>query len=131
MITNQSIHAKLKTVKRVGSNRNWKKTTKSKRKVSVNLPSSPQPGPSHINLMSSMSNEDSANESESQIPDEDKCCVCKRFYAQSRESYEVYFTQQAWCDICGHWVHLRYCTPIRVVQKETLFTCPCCSSHAC
>ena len=47
---------------------------------------SPQPGPSHINLVSSSSELESEEEFESQIPDKDKCCVCKRFYAQSREA---------------------------------------------
>ena len=87
---------------------------------------SPQPGPSHINLLSSSSQLESEEESDSQIPDQDKCCLCKRFYAQSREALQISFTQWASCDICGHWVHLKYCTPVRVVRKNTPFKCPCC-----
>ena len=63
---------------------------------------SPQPGPSHINLVSSSSELESEEESESQIPDKDKCCVCKRLYAQSREALQISFTQWASCDNCGH-----------------------------
>ena len=117
---------KVKDTKKRQKQQKQEKTVKSKSKCSANLPISPQPGPSHINLMSSMSEEESENESESQIPDKEKCCVCKRFYAQSRETYQVSITQWACCDECGHWVHLRYCTPVRVVRKETSFKCPCC-----
>ena len=84
----------------------------------------PQPGPSHINLLSSSSELESEEEFKSQIPDQVKCCVCKRFYAQSREALQISFTQWASCDICGYWVHLKYYTPVRVVRKNTPFKCP-------
>ena len=96
-----------------------------KQTVRSNLHGSPQPGPSHINLIPSdvSSSED---ESESQMPDKDKCCVCKKFYVRPADVYKIAITNWAECDICGHWVHLAYCTPVRVVRKETHFTCPCC-----
>ena len=65
---------KVKDSKNVRSNRNKKKQSQARE----TLPASPDSGSSHINLMSSMSNEDSENESESQIPDEEKCCVSRK-----------------------------------------------------
>ena len=124
--TNLINTSKVKGVKESKTQQKQEERTKSKKNPPTNLTSSPQPGPFHINLISSMSEEDSENESESQIPEEDKCCVCKRFYAQDKESYQVSFTQWACCDECGHWVHLKYCTPIKVVRRETSFKCPCC-----
>ena len=90
---------------------------------------SPQPGPSHINLIPS---DDSSTEerSESQMSDLEKCCVCKRFYV-SRDRTDVdriAITNWAECVLCKHWVHLSYCTPVRVVRRDTHFICPCCHS---
>lgn len=111
-----------------------KTSTKSKGKLSKKsvsnknqVSSSPQPGPSHINLLSSDDSSDCTdNESESQIAEKEKCCVCKRFYVRSVNAYKVSLTNWAECDVCGHWVHLAYCTTVRVVRKETPFKCPCC-----
>ena len=102
-----------------------KNSGKSKQSIHTNINSSPQQGPSHINLIASdvSSSED---ESESQMADKDECCVCKKFYARPVDVHKIAITNWAQCDICGHWVHLVYCTPVRVVRKETLFKCPCC-----
>ena len=102
-----------------------KNSGKSKQSIHTNINSSPQQGLSHINLIASdvLSSED---ESESQMADKDICCVCKKFYARPVDVHKIAMTNWAQCDICGHWVHLVYCTPVRVVRKETPFKCPCC-----
>ena len=53
------------------------------------------------------------------------CCVCKRFYMNSRNIYEVAIVRWAKCETCEHWVHLLYCTSTRVVRRNTPFKCPC------
>ena len=58
----------------------------------------------------------------------DKWCVCKRFYVNTRNIYEVSIVRWAKCDKCGHWVNLRYCTSTRVVRRNTPFQCPCCEN---
>ena len=120
--------AVMKTPKKLS--KSVKKSVKSvkssvKQTVRSNLHGSPQPGPSHINLIPSDVSS-SEEESESQMPDKDKCCVCKKFYVRPADVYKIAITNWAECGICGHWVHLAYCTPVRVVRKETHFTCPCC-----
>ena len=87
---------------------------------------SPQPGPSHINLLPSDSDSSTDDESESQMPEKDKCCVCKKFYAKSDNLHKISITNWAQCDKCQHWVHLGFCTSVRVVRKNTYFLCPCC-----
>ena len=49
---------KVKDTKKRQKQQKQEKTVKSKRKCSANLPISPQPGPSDINQMSSMSEEE-------------------------------------------------------------------------
>ena len=113
-----------------------KKSQNKESKGSANSPkpqscpiNSPQPGPSHINLLyeDGMSTDD---ESESQIPEASKCCQCKRFYVSPDKIniHQIHLTNWAQCDSCDHWVHLTYYKPVCVVRKETPFTCPCCEN---
>ena len=50
----------------------------------------------------------SEDENDEGMAEKDKCCVCKRFYVNSRNIYEVAIVRWAKCETCGHWVHLRY-----------------------
>ena len=95
------------------------------------MSSSPQPGPSHINLHSSDNSSGCTDEeSVSQIAEKEKSCVAhtlaQRFYARSINTYKAPLTNWAEYDACGHWVHLAYCTTARVVRNEAPFKCPCC-----
>ena len=57
-------------------------------------------------------------ESESEISEDEKCCVCKKFMPdEARKSVSLIFTKWAQCDRCDHWVHLIYCTSVRVVRR--------------
>ena len=88
---------------------------------------SPQPGPSRINIDVNDSDEDEDVDRESQIPDEDKCCVCKLYYVK-RNAGDLFITNWVKCDSmqCNHWVHLKFCTKLRVARANTQFQCPCC-----
>ena len=87
---------------------------------------SPQPGPSAFYVDSS-----DYDSEESENPD-DLCCVCKKFTPiQVRQAVSIVFTKWAQCDgleghQCGHWVHLEYCSPVRVIRRGDVFLCPCC-----
>ncbi|XP_061196712.1 uncharacterized protein LOC133204990 [Saccostrea echinata] len=99
-----------------------------KNKKCIASSDSQQPGPSCINLTDSddyILNSDE-EEHESQMSENEKCCVCKNFYVKSRNVYEIAIVKWAQCESCGHWVHLQYCSPVRVVRKNTPFNCPCC-----
>lgn len=69
---------------------------------------SPQPGPSHINLVLSEDGMSTDDESpESQIPERSKCCQCKRVYvsADKIDTLKIPLTNRAQCETCDHWVH--------------------------
>ncbi|MES9882472.1 MAG: hypothetical protein ABW185_16510 [Sedimenticola sp.] len=56
------------------------------------------------------------------------CCVCGQFSPEALKQLPyVEFTSWAECDYqpCGHWVHLKYCCPLRVIRRNTKFFCPC------
>lgn len=117
------------TVKKSKPNPTSKKSSKKMKKTAPRpcIPrlalDSPIPGPSRINLHSSDS-EMSDSDSESNISEAEKCCVCKKFYVKQIEGVSI--TNWVQCTICAHWVHLKYCTPLRVARKNTEFQCSCC-----
>ena len=84
------------------------------------------PGPSRIYI-----SEDSEleTESESEITEEEKCCVCKKLMPDEvRQSVNQIFTKWAQCDNCGHYVHLVYCSKVRVLRRGDSFLCVHCES---
>jgi DDE superfamily endonuclease/helix-turn-helix, Psq domain len=106
---------------------------KKKKQKSVTLENSMQPGPSHINLVCDTPSISSDSDSEDE---QSLCCVCKKFTpAELRNSVSVVFTKWAQCDgfrnglPCLHWVHLIYCTPVRVIRKGDTFLCPHCKEE--
>ncbi|XP_038072690.1 tigger transposable element-derived protein 1-like [Patiria miniata] len=81
---------------------------------------------SHSQLPADTNDED-CDESETTDP-KDLCCKCKRFQpAELRNIDTLVFVSWAQCTYpdCCHWVHLRYCTPVRVVRTHSKFWCPC------
>ncbi|XP_045169024.1 uncharacterized protein LOC123531825 [Mercenaria mercenaria] len=86
----------------------------------------PTPGPSHINLL--LDTDSNTDDSDDDMPDEDKCCVCKLFQpAQLKNCVSLVITKWAQCDSpgCKHWTHLIYCCKQRVIRRNDTFICPC------
>jgi hypothetical protein len=82
------------------------------------------PGPSAINILPS----DTDSDTDSQIDPADLCCKCNRFQPEElRRSTSLVFTKWAQCDSCSHWVHLIYCTSVRVVRRGDTFLCHHCT----
>ncbi|XP_063401995.1 uncharacterized protein LOC134686219 [Mytilus trossulus] len=87
---------------------------------------SPKPGPSHIYIDDSMDFSDTDNED---IPEVELYCVCKQFTPnQIRLGVGVELTKWVQCDNyrCKHWTHLKYCTELRAVRRNTKFYCKHC-----
>jgi hypothetical protein len=101
------------------------KAKKAKSKVNINLSKSPVPGPSCLNRCEDLSDSDESDSSD--IPDSDKCIVCHEFYPQNRNKYP-YLTIVKWgrCDKCDGWVHLTFCSEVRVLRLGDTFLCPNC-----
>ena len=54
--------------------------------------------------------------------EEDMCCVChKRFPAALSGCTSLVIVKWGQCDQCGHWVHLRYCTSVSVLRRDSEF----------
>lgn len=93
-----------------------------KQKV-VSVPLSPQPGPSNTNMRTP----DLQSDSEMEIVESEKCCVCKKFTPDEvRDAVSLIFVKWAQCDRCEKWVHLVYCTPVKVIRRSDNFVCPHC-----
>ena len=93
---------------------------------------SPQPSTSGVAIKRGgpidLNTPEYSSDSDESIPDEEKCCVCKLFHPQeTRGCEQLLFTKWAQCDKCPHWVHLQYCTKVRVVRLGDTFICPHCS----
>lgn len=100
-------------------------TTKKTQKTKKRSPAPPLeaiPGPStyHVSSDDSVSDQEDVDES-------DLCCVCKKWTPDPvREAVSIIFTKWGQCE-CGHWTHLQYCTPVRVLRLHDTFLCPHCS----
>ncbi|XP_060564988.1 uncharacterized protein LOC132724184 [Ruditapes philippinarum] len=106
------------------SNQSKSKVKQSKQQKKT--PSSPQPGPSCINLVENVSDTDS----EIEIDESELCCKCKKFTpVELLNRNFVKFTTWGQCESCGHWVHLIYCTSERVLRRGDHFVCPCCKEE--
>ena len=115
--------SKIKQQKKSQSN---DKTKKMKTKVVE-----PQPGPPCINLVPDSPSSDSDSDDEQSL-----CCVCKKFTpAELSKSVSLVFAKWVQYDgiqnglPCLHWVHLIYCSPVRVIRKGDRFLCPCCEKE--
>ena len=70
-----------------------------------------------------------ASESDSDISDEEGacCCVYDRFQPEGFVACdEVVLLKWAQCDLCPHWVHLRFCYETRLIKRGDVFKCPKC-----
>ncbi|KAH3794659.1 hypothetical protein DPMN_148196 [Dreissena polymorpha] len=86
----------------------------------------PVPGPSNINL--NLQSDSYSDDYDSDIADEDKCCVCKQFQPDKLNNcVSLVITKWAQCDFtgCKHWTHLIYCCKERVIRRNDIFICPC------
>lgn len=91
-----------------------------------------QPGPSHINLVPD-SDTDSYFESDKE---EDLCCVCNKFTPEEvSKSASIIFVKWAQCDgfrngqPCKHWVHLKFCTSVKILRRGDSFFCHHCKKE--
>ena len=70
---------------------------------------------------------DDSEDSEVVIREEDKCCVCKEYTPEAvRKSSVLLFANWGQCEICQHWVHLKYCTKVVALRRGAVFKCVHC-----
>ena len=81
--------------------------------------------------MAKLLSEDSA-ESDSELVEssqETNCCVCKKSEPEDGSEEFVFVGMLKWekCDFCSHWTHLKTCTEVRVLRRDSEFRCPHCT----
>ena len=107
-----------------------KKVGKRKQKKAKQIDDSQIPGPSNWKTTHDYQDSETESEDENAISEDEKCCVCKLFTPKEvRESPCLIFTKWAQCDSCQHWVHLIYCTTVRVIRKGDQFLCHHCKTE--
>ncbi|XP_053372904.1 uncharacterized protein LOC123565518 [Mercenaria mercenaria] len=71
----------------------------------------------------------SDTEFEEEIPEEELCCICKKWSPPNLADHPgIKLINWAYCDRCTHCVHLAFCSSVRVVRRHTSFLCPCCEA---
>lgn len=99
-----------------------KSSTKSQKHENV----SSKPGPSYFYIEDSMDNSETDDDA---IQEEEKCCVCKQFTPKEiRNGVGLEFTKWVQCENenCRHWTHVKYCTKLKAVRRDTRFYCMHC-----
>ena len=66
-----------------------------------------------------VSPEQVSDESDLEMDESEKCCVCGKFYPPERSNLS-FIAIVNW----GHWTHLAFCTKIRSVRRHSIFLCP-------
>ncbi|KAH3815081.1 hypothetical protein DPMN_143600 [Dreissena polymorpha] len=62
-----------------------------------------------------------------ELDDTVPCCVCKQITPPDLSLHQhLKIVNWAQCDICDGWVHLAFCTTVRVVRRHSDFVCPKC-----
>jgi len=62
-----------------------------------------------------------------ELDDDIACCICNRITPPTlRDQPCLKIVNWAQCDGCDGWVHLAFCTSVRVVRRNSQFFCPKC-----
>ena len=98
-----------------------------KSKISTNS-TSPVAGPSGVPLkkMKKVQIESCDSDSEEDIPDYEKCIICKRSSPDFSKKPFIIIVNWGQCEKCNGWVHLSFCTKVRVLRRGDTFLCPIC-----
>ncbi|XP_053388334.1 uncharacterized protein LOC128551486 [Mercenaria mercenaria] len=116
------------------------KTTKkqqksmSKKDLPLNISMSPrpvqQPSTSSNNRKADVESTPSIISDSGDEDDTEVCSVCERF-TPAELKFCVNLTLVKWgcCDKCDRWVHLRFCSPVKVLRRNDPFLCPKCTEE--
>ncbi|XP_053403259.1 uncharacterized protein LOC128558349 [Mercenaria mercenaria] len=84
-----------------------------------------EPIPSTSGIQAAQTEYSSSSESED---DTDVCCICQKFHPEElKNCISLTIVSWACCDKCNGWVHLGFCSPVRVIRRGDSFLCPKCT----
>jgi hypothetical protein len=126
-ITEDTVTEKIK--EHINKQANKKAAPKASKRKSM-----PQPSTSYaINDSHSKKNkrcvqQESSESENSDIDESEKCIICKQYQPENLDKYpHLIIVKWGRCDSCDGWVHLSFCTPIRVLRRGDSFYCPLCT----
>ncbi len=99
-----------------------------KRVNPVRTSESPKPGPSGVQTHAHVIQDSASDSDESEYNPKDLCCVCGNNFPDALNQLPyAEFATWGKCDFvsCAHWVHLKYCCPVRILRRHSTFYCPC------
>ena len=65
-----------------------------------------------------------SSDSEDELPEKSKCIICKRANPDWSKKPFIFILNWGQCDKCDGWVHLSFCTPVRILKRGDPFICP-------
>jgi hypothetical protein len=78
--------------------------------------------------ISLLDSEDSCSDDSQNYNESDLCCICHEWQPKEHRNIDgLVITKWGQCDICSHWTHLAYCSPVRVLRLNEEFRCPHCA----
>ncbi|XP_052798487.1 uncharacterized protein LOC128230336 [Mya arenaria] len=78
-------------------------------------------------VLESSENCDSSDEED--VPDSEKCVVCKHFSPDRTKRPFIIIVSWGQCDQCSGWVHLSFCTHVKSIRRGDAFLCPSCNDQ--
>ena len=97
---------------------------------SVEQPVSPVAGPSKVGPTSAEAPVDQTDTELDPLSPEDMCCVCKLYSPiDLKNSPFIKIVNWGQCSVCGHWVHLKFCTKEVALRRNSTFLCIHCKER--
>lgn len=72
---------------------------------------------------------DTDSDTEDEITEDKKCIVCKKFSPDTSKFPYIIIVKWGCCHKCNGWVHLAFCTNVRVLRCGARFLCPFCEKE--
>lgn len=62
---------------------------------------------------------------DSDSKDDTCCCGCGQHQPDDyKKNTYIKFLNWGKCDLCDHWTHLKYCSTVKAIRRDTVFCCP-------
>ncbi|KAH3812990.1 hypothetical protein DPMN_141435 [Dreissena polymorpha] len=124
-ITNDVFHSELKQYQKHRDNKLKKNNESHDTLNAIQTREIQMPSTSGINPIRNEFHD--LSDSDEELDDDIPCCMCNQITPPTlRNQPCLKIVNWAQCDKCDGWVHLAFCTSVRVVRRNSQFFCPKC-----